>query len=270
MKKFFITLIIIVVLAGTGFMFGWVQFAVPPGQYGVIRSKTHGIDTELVRSGEFRWVWYKLIPTNVKIAVFSIEQKKYPLNFNSSLPSGDVYASFAGLSNADFSWNLQGEINYSINPDMLISLAQRSGLGNQDDLNAYLQKVGLDIETLILRYLSSSGTDNEKIELIMSGNPDPDLEMEVKTMFPEIQDFSLSIHSAKYPDFLLYRVLRRLYEEFLSTQREVISNSFAVRAQEHIRAQIRFEELERYGDLLTRFPVLLEYIALENDITRKE
>jgi len=247
-------------------MFGWVQFAVPPGQYGVIHSKTHGIDTELVRSGEFRWVWYKLIPTNVKIAVFNLEQKSYPLNFYSSLPSGDVYSSFAGLTTADFSWDLQGEIHFSINPQMLIPLVQRHNLSNQDDLDAYLAKSAQDIEVLMLRVLSSSGTDSERLENLMSGNSDPELELEIRSKFPEIQDLSLSIYAARYPDFLLYRILRDLYEDFLARQRDVISNTFALRAEEHIRAQIRFEELERYGGLLTRYPILLEYIALESEI----
>ncbi|MCL2230349.1 MAG: hypothetical protein FWC01_04585 [Treponema sp.] len=270
MKKFFITLLILLIIAGTGFALGWVQFAVPPGQFGVIHSKTHGIDAELVRSGEFRWVWYKLIPTNVKIAIFNLEQKKFPLNFKSSLPSGSVYASFAGLANADFTWDLNGEINFTVNPEMLVFLSQTQSLTNQEELESYLEKTAREIEVMILRVLSSSGTDSERLENLMSGNPDPDMEREVKTRFPEILEFSISIHNAKYPDFLLYRVLRRLYEDFLSSQREVIANSFAARAEEHIRAQLRFEELERYGDLLTRFPVLLEYIALENDIARNE
>jgi len=265
MKKFLITLIILLVLCGTGFMFGWVQFSVPPGQYGVIHSKTHGVDPRLVSPGEFRWVWYKLIPTNVKIAIFNLEHNKFSINFNSSLPSGDTYASFAGLTNADFSWNLRGEISFTVNPQMLVTLSERHNIFNQDELNAYLSTVAQEIEVLLLRELSSSQTESERLERLMSGNPDTTLEQEIKNKYPEIQDFAIAIHSAKYPDFLLYRVLRLLYEEFLARQREVISTTFARRAATHIETQLRFEELERYGDLLTRYPILLDYLALEKN-----
>jgi hypothetical protein len=263
MKKFFITLLILVILAGIAFMFGWAQFSVPPGKYGVINSKTHGIDLKPVHSGEFRWIWYKLIPTNVKIAVFSLEHNNYPVNFNSSLPSGEIYASFIGLTNTDFSWNLNGELGFRLDPEMLTSVVIQNNISNQGDLDEYLQFVTQNIQILLLRLLSSQGTDSVRLEQLMSGNPDADLLREIRENFPEICDFSIKIQSAKYPDFVLYRQLRLIYEEFLSSQREYAMSSFGKRAENYIEAQLRFEELERYGDLLTRYPILLEYLAME-------
>jgi hypothetical protein len=263
MKKFFITLFVLIILAGIVFMFGWAQFSVPPGKYGVISSKTHGIDLKPVRSGEFRWIWYKLIPTNVKIAVFSLDHINYPVDFNSSLPSGETYAYLIGLTNTDFSWNLKGELGFRLDPQALAFVVIQNNISNQDDMDVYLQSVGQNIQLLLLRLLSSQGTDSSRLEQLMSGNPDAELEREIRENFPEICDFSIKIQSAKYPDFVLYRQLRLIYEEFLSSQREYAMSSFGKRAESHIEAQFRFEELERYGDLLTRYPILLEYLAME-------
>ncbi|MCL2277418.1 MAG: hypothetical protein FWC21_05910 [Treponema sp.] len=268
MKKFLITLLILIVISGVIFFFGWVQFAVPPGQYGVLSSKTHGIDPHLVRSGEFRWVWYRLLPTNVKIAVFKLEQTRFPINYSGALPSGDTYTSFVGITNADFSWNLQGEIVLKLNPEELVSLATQRNLGDQEDLDEHTRVIAMDIELTILRELSSGDTDSGRIENIMSGNTDAKIERMIKTRYPEIDEFSLIVHNAKFPNFILYSQIRLMYEEFLSSQREFISSSFGRRAETHIENQIRFEELERYGDLLTRFPVLLEYLLLEDSINR--
>jgi len=263
MKKFFITLIILIIVAGTAFMFGWAQFSVPPGKYGVIYSKTHGIDKKPVQSGEFRWIWYKLIPTNVKISVFSLDYNKYPIVFNSSLPSGETYANFIGLANADFSWNLKGELSFRLYPEMLIPIVSQNNIISQEDLDAYLQSVAQNIENLLLRLLSSQGTDSTELEKLMSGTPDSDLEIEIKESFPEICDFAIKIQSAKYPDFILYKQLRLIYEGYLSSQREYAISSFGKRAENHMESQIRFEELEKYGDLLTKYPILLEYLAME-------
>ncbi|GBU28441.1 hypothetical protein R84B8_02000 [Treponema sp. R8-4-B8] len=270
MKKFFITLIILIIIAGTAFMFGWAQFSVPPGKYGVIYSKTHGIDQKTVQSGEFRWIWYKLIPTNVKISIFNLDHNRYPVNFNSSLPSGDTYAAFIGLANTDFSWNLTGELSFKLDPQMLIPVVSKNNIIDQNDLDAYLQSVAQNIEVLLLRLLSSQGTDSVRLEQLMSGISDAELEREIKGNFPEICDFSFEIKSAKYPDFVLYRQLRLIYEGYLSSQREYAISSFGKRAESHMETQLRFEELEHYGELLTKYPILLEYLAMEKGEYKKQ
>jgi len=251
-------------------MFGWAQFSVPPGKFGVISSKTHGIDPKPVRSGEFRWVWYKLIPTNVKISVFNLDYNEYPINFNSSLPSGEIYANFIGLSNADFSWKLNGELGFRLDADMLIPVVTQNNLSTQEDLDAYLRSSAQNIENLLLRLLSSQGTDSTRLEHLMSGNPDADLEREIKENFPEICDFSIKIQSAKYPDFVLYRQLRLIYENYLASQRDYVVSSFGKRAENFLESQLRLEELEKYGELLTKYPILLDYMALEKGESKKQ
>ncbi len=265
MKKFFFTLVILLILGGAGFFFGWAQFAVPPGSYGVITSKTHGVDASLVRPGEFRWIWYKLIPTNVKTTVFRLEPANFNMDFNSFLPSGDTYASFSDID-ADFSWELRAIISFSINPDSLVSVVSRSNLKDQAALDAYIKNISQNIEVLILNAFTSLEENTSRLENLLSGKQDQELALEITNRFPEIQDFTLNVQSAKFPDFELYEQVRLLYRDFLAKQREIVSSGFAEKAESHIAAQLRLDELEHYGDLLTRFPVLLDYLKLESGI----
>jgi len=202
----------------------------------------------------------------VNIAVFNLEYTKFHMRFNSSLPSGNTYASFAGLSNADFSWDLNGEIAFSIKPDSLVHLATMHSLSKQDDLIALMKRISKDIEVIILRSLStiSSDDDSTRIERIMTGNGDALMEREIKSAFPEIDDFTFTVQSVKFPDFILYRQLRLLYEEFLKSQRDYVTSSFAKTAETHIHIQLRLGELEQYGELLTKYPILLEYLQMES------
>jgi len=262
MKKFLITLLILLIIGGTVFFFGWAQLSVPPGSYGIIISKTHGVDPAPVKSGEFRWVWYKLLPTNVKIPVFNLRPERFPIEFNSSLPSGDVYSSFAGLG-ADFSWNLKATISFSIDPEKLVQVVSQHNITDQQTLDAHINEVAQGIEVLILRLLSSGEIDASRLERILSGRPDEEMGREISRLFPEIHDFSLTIQSARFPDFVLYTQVRLIYEEFLAKQREYITAAFGRTAESHIESQFRFDELERYGELLTRYPVLLEYLIME-------
>ena len=262
MKKFFFTFFLLLVIGGVVFLLGWAQYKVPPGSYGIITSKTHGIDPKPVKSGEFRWIWYKLIPSNVEIAVFRLDPFKYDINFNSSLPSGDIYAAFAGLT-VNFSWELKASFSFKINPDELFNIVTAYNIKDQTALDAYLLGKAQSIENLIMRTFSSSETDNVRLENIMSGKKDDELEKEIAVLYPEIQDFTINVQSAKYPDFLLYREIRILYEDYLKKQREIVTAGFGKKAENHFNMQLHFEELERYGELLTKFPVLLEYLALE-------
>jgi len=263
MKKFFFTLFLLLAIGFTVFMFGWAQYSVPPGSYGVIYSKTHGVDPKPVKSGEFRWIWYKLIPTNVEIAVFRLEPVNFNINFNSTLPSGDIYASFAGIG-AKFSWELNAVVSFSINPDKLVSVVSAHNLKDQGEMDAYIKDITDGIENYILRVFSSVEADNTRLENLMAGNKDNELERAIAGLYPEIQDFSLTVHSAVYPDFVLYKEVRLLYEDYLQKQRELVSSGFGKRAESQIASRLHLEELEKYGELLTKYPILLNYIELEN------
>jgi hypothetical protein len=201
----------------------------------VISSKTHGVDPAPV---------------------------KFDLNFNNTLPSGDSYAAFAGLG-ANFSWELKAQVSFGINPDRLVSVVSARNLKDQAAYESYLLDIALGIENLIIRTFSSVETDSARLENIMAGQRDSALEREISVIYPEIQNFSLTVQSAKFPDFVLYREVRLLYEDYLKKQREIVTAGFGRRAENHIASQFHFEELERYGELLTKFPVLLEYLALE-------
>ena len=262
MKKFFITLIILLALGGTAFFFGWANFFVPPGSYGIITSKTHGLETELVQSGKFRWIWYNLIPTNAKIAIFSLDPVKYPIEYNSSLPSGSIYALFAGLGASDFSWELEGEISFSIKSESLIDIVSKNNIIDQDGLNKYIDETASGIKLTILNIFSND-MDSEMLENILSCGENSYLKQEVNSRFPQIKNFSFVIKTAKFPDFVLYRHVRLLYEDFLTQQREFVSNSLGRRAESHIESHLVFLDLERYGELLTKYPVLLEYLTLQ-------
>jgi hypothetical protein len=266
MKKFFLTLLFLLIIGGVVFFFGWAQFSVPPGSYGVIISKTYGVDPEPVHSGEFRWVWYKLIPTNVKIPVFNLKTERFPIEFNSSLPSGEVYSSFVGLG-GDFSWNLSAVISFSLDPEKLVQVVSQNNIADQQALDEYLHGIAQGIEVIIIRLLSSGEIDTYRLERILSGNQDREMEKEITGHFPEIRDFSFAIQSARFPDFILYTQVRLIYEEFLAKQREYVTTAFGRRAESHIESQLRFDELERYGELLTRYPILLEYLSMERDNT---
>jgi hypothetical protein len=262
MKRFFTLVFVLIILGGTGFFFGWAQLSVPPGAYGVMRSKTHGVDPGIIREGEFRWVWYKLIPTNVKTAVFSLNKVSRAIRSSGSLPSGGVYASLAGLQ-ADFSWEISGQFSFSIKSETLPSLAASENIGSDEDLRSYENTLADRIEAHILDFLVSCSEDSGSMESLLVSGSVPGLTESVNRAFPETEGFSCLVRSTRYPDYALYRSLRSLYEDYLKQQELSFRNILSGEAESRALSRQRMDELSKYGELLTRYPILLQYLALE-------
>jgi hypothetical protein len=229
-----------------------------------MRSKTHGIDGRLIREGEFRWVWYKLIPTNVTIQTFSLDSISRSLETRGVLPSGDTYVSLAGLE-GDFSYELSALFSFSLKPDSLISLMAEQNITNQADLDAFEEIFADSLEAFIIRQLQNYAEEEKNAGEIFSSGRLSQLEDDVGKAFPTIDGFSCTIQMAHFPDFALYDSVRSLYEDYLARQREYLHTDLTQAAEIRLRSQLRFDELAKYGELLTKYPVLLQYLAIEKD-----
>jgi len=261
MKKFFKTLLVLAIIAGLALFFGWAQLGIPPDGYGVIRTKTHGLYPRLVRPGEFLWIWYKLIPTNSKTTVLRLNPVNHSFTAENTLPSGKIYSSFAGIK-GDFSWRINGAVSFNINPDAVIPLFSANVISSQEDLTGYEKDIAEQIEEIILRYAGNEEFSKEFETLITDGE-NPWFEREIIRQIPTLNNISLRVRSAKFPDFELYRQAKLLFDNYMTVQNEFVLGDLRERAKSRIDALFRFDELELYGTLLTEYPVLLDYLALE-------
>jgi hypothetical protein len=270
MKRFIAVLIVLGLLGGGVFFAGWVQLTVPPGSYGVIHSKTHGVDPTPVQEGKFRWIWYKIIPTNVRIDIYTLAPVTRSLQSSGTLPSGEVYAALAGM-NSDFSWNIEGDFSFVLQADALPGLVVQEHLPTQQDLDTYLGTLGERIEAFILRRLEEVyAGEEEKMESLLLKGSLPDLDKDVAGAFPEIGNFSCLLKTLRIPDFVQYHSLRSLYENYLASQQKILEETTDQEARERILSRLRMDELTTYGELLTKYPVLLRYLALEKGIVMED
>ena len=267
MKKFLFFLLFLVLLGGAGFYFGWAHLKVPPGSYGVMRSKTHGLDPRIIRDGEFRWIWYKLIPTNVKISVYTLEQVKRSIRSSGILSSGQIYASLAGLE-ADFSWEISGELGFSLKPEILPELTARESISDDADLRRAEERLAERVETFVLQRLKgyTDGDNEKKMETISLTGSLPELNSEILAAFPEIENLTCTIRVVRYPDYALYESVKGLYREYITRQKSIISNDITKDAGKRVDMNLRMDELARYGELLAKYPILLRYLAIEKGL----
>jgi hypothetical protein len=256
-------LFFIIILGAGVFFLGWVQLTVPPGSYGIMRSKTHGVDPELIREGQFRWVWYKLIPTNVVINSYFLKRINVSLQFEGNLPSAAVYTSLSGLT-ADFSYKLSGFLSCSLKPDTLPSIIVTQNINNDDDLRVYENSLAEEIRNFAIQRLGSYAEEEDMAEELGGFESTNRLQNDIAKAFPNVENLSCSIHAVHFPDISLYHSMQALSADYLERQRYLLQPEINAQADKHLSSLLRFDELTRYGELLTKYPVLLQYLAIEN------
>jgi len=270
MKKFLVVLLLLIIIGGAGFFFGWAQLTVPPGSYGVMYSKTHGLETKVIRAGEFRWYWYKLIPTNVKISVYSLDPVSYSFSNSGSLSSGDVYASIAGLK-TDFSWEISGKVNFSLNPDYLPEFTSSQNINDDTGLKNAEESLAERIGSFAVQRLKSytDSEDGSKMEALALTGSLPELNDAIAAAFPETIQVNCVIQVIRSPDYALYQSVKQLYKEYLAHQTTILTPDVVRESERNIFLRSRMDELTSYGELLTKYPVLLQYLALEKDLPKE-
>ena len=264
MKKI-ITLIILLGAAGAVLYLGWVQASVPAGSYGVLRSKLYGTEPELIKDGKFRWIWYKLIPNNVTIAVFTIKENTIPFDFSGVLPSGETYAVMAGVK-ADFSYSFSGSLTYRIKAESLPALSERENILSQAELDAYVSRLSKEIENFTIALLWTYGENEDILREAGETGSVKELEKALVSNFSDMEILGSTVKTIRFPDFVLYNEMRQLYRDYLTAQSVDLQISIGKMAAENIENRRRIDELTGYGELLTKYPVLLQYLALEKGI----
>ena len=266
MRKFLFFLLFLLIIGGALFFFGWPQLTIPPGSYGVMQSKTHGLENRVIQDGDFRWTWYKLIPTNVKISVFTLDPVRRSIRSSGSLSSGQVYTALAGLD-ADFSWDISGDLSFSLRPEYLPALIGRENISDNAGLRDAEERLAQRIENFVLGRLNAYANegDEKRIEAITLTGSLPELNNEIRSAFPEIENLSCVIRVSRYPDYALYQSVKTLYREYLASQNAVLNPDITREASKRIEMRMRMDELTQYGELLTRYPILLQYMAMEKD-----
>ena len=263
MKKFLVTFFILLVIAGLGFFFGWAQMGIPPDSFGVIVSKSHGVHSNLIKPGEFNWIWYKLIPTNAKTVALRLADVSRDFSVKSVLPSGRIYSGLVGID-TDFSWEIDAAFSFRLLSDAIVPLVAVNTIGSQEELSRYENDLAGQIKELILRRMNSSEEFVSQLEILLKEGTSPLLEREIDGQFPQITGFSIVIKSVKIPDFAMYRAAKGLYEDYIAKQREYIAIDLMEKARNQMEIYSRLGELELYGALLSKYPVLLDYLSLEN------
>jgi hypothetical protein len=264
MKKLAIILVILLLLAGAGYIVGWLSFRLAPDQVGVVETKSNSVLPQLVHRGNLRWYWQALVPSNVKLHKFLISPRSIQLDFEGTLPSAPVYASMLDPK-PDFKYGIQAVLRYSLDEERLISLFKQQSL-RPEEIDGYYQTLEAEMTIAIMEEAFDLAKDPETINdnFIKTLNESIDLQ----SSYP-IKVLSFSIQKVDLPDISLYGLAKEMYESSTRARTEAVIAQLVQSASQEAEELLELEILRRLGTVITETPVLLELIKIDPSLISK-
>ncbi|HUW68987.1 MAG TPA: hypothetical protein VMX33_02035 [bacterium] len=255
MRRFAVTLILLVVLGGAIFMIGWLPVRIKPGSYAVIVTKTGGVDPAVMAPGSFRWSAAAFLPTNMRLIAFAPASAERHVELSGELPSAAAYSAFMA-GEPDFSYAITLRLIASPKPAALPELFSRWGIADDAALSAWLD-AELDLAATELRGAVSGA----------AGGPTsidgPSLVALVSSRRPLLDVRDVEVLSSRVPDMDLYNDARRLYASYIERFRASVEPALAAASSKSATEQVQIDVLKRYGELLERYPALVDYLSIQ-------
>ncbi len=260
-SSFLITILLLLIAGSVLFYFGWVQIKLPEKTYAVFFSKTSGYDKKVIRPGKFSWKIEKILPTNSKLIRIKIENQQSTLSFSGSLPSGDLYSSILP-NKPDFSYKIQYSFSYSITPEHLPSLISDRLLDPDNLENWYKSiesKINSDIKKICLDFIE------ENSSLFLNGfiNLENKITDNISRKYNFLSINSFTMNLFNFPDLQLYQKARGIYIQIIEKKKETEIASEKLAIELKINLDTELEILSKYGEILSKYPILIEYFALK-------
>ncbi|OQX29281.1 MAG: hypothetical protein B0D92_04575 [Spirochaeta sp. LUC14_002_19_P3] len=252
----FLSFLILLTAAGAAFYFGWIQFRLEQGEYGVIYTKTRGWENKAVSSGQFTWRLEALLPTNLTLHKFKLTPQSLEIHKTGMLPSGRMYGSLVG-EEGNFGWEINLEIDYRILPDALPKLlANGTGIEGLDELKTTFKARAESAAASLL---------NEGVNYVNVAQAEDALKSRLRGIDANIEIISISVTNWRYPDIDLYNQAKTLAQENIRLRQTVMADLEAARMRRKDTEDSNLELLTRYGKLFSAYPILLDFFALEGN-----
>lgn len=256
-----LSLLLFLGAAGTLFWFGWVQFDLPQNTYAVMFSKTSGYDSSVLIPGRFTWKWQRILPTNSKLIKFTVETQSVNLDFQGSLPSGDLYETLLP-EKPDFSYHLSFLLSYRLKEEMLPQLLENGDIDN-NNLKGFYSVAESKLINTLKKETDDFFMQNLSIDKSSYGELEKALLDEISRRFNYLEIRSFSIKYINYPDLELYNNAKDLFSQVLERRKatEIATEQWAIESKVNLDTKI--DILKKYGELLTQYPILVDYFALD-------
>lgn len=262
MSRVFALIVFLAAVAASLFLLGWVNLAVPQGKTAVIHTRTNGYLPSPVGDADgFVWRWQRLLPFNMTIYLFDDVFQTKSFNLEGALPQGDLFYRSAPAGTPPFNYQAQGSVSFKASSGALLQFMKDGSL-NPDDTEAFYNAQMVKINNSLAIALAEAA-EMERPSLAQNAVTADTVLNKLRGAFPDFEFDSLTFNTLSLPDFDVYQTAKNA---FLSRSIAAAEAQKAVYlAAETVAAEQkrRLELLESYGEVLTKYPILVEYFSVD-------
>ena len=264
-RKLIIITLIVLACAAAVFFFGWTQFFVPAGKYGVMLSKSGGYYPQAIMPGNFTWRWERLVPTNAQILVFDLTPRQVNYMADGTLPSADRYAKVLNTKD-DFSWSFGMDTLVTLKPGQLVSIVEKNTIQTQEALEAYIDShIRAVLQTIMYRYVSELIDNPYEYQQVKTDYHALSEKIKDELTKATGQDFSVeavTLTKLTIPDIHTYKIAEQAYNTYEQQREMLLAETAAKEAQYSASEQFQIDRLTKWGDFLAKYPHIIELIAV--------
>ena len=264
-RKLIIVTLIVLACAAAVFFFGWTQFSVPAGKYGVMLSKSGGYYPQAIMPGNFTWRWERIVPTNAQILVFDLTPRQVNYMADGTLPSADRYAKVLNTKD-DFSWSFGMDALVTLKPGQLVSIVEKNTIQTQEALESYIDShIQAMLQTIMYRYVSELIDNPYEYQQIKTDYHILSEKIKGELAKTAGQDFSVeavTLTKLTIPDIHTYKIAEQAYNTYEQQREMLLAETAAKEAQYSASEQFQIDRLTKWGDFLAKYPHIIELIAV--------
>ena len=164
----------------------------------------------------------------------------------------------------DFSFSVKYAATYKIKEDSLYSMATSGALGDSG-LDQFYASVKDQIQN------SAASLLGEEMSKAMEGSTFSQKALEeavrarISSQMADVDIISFETVEAKFPDIELYKAAKAKYMENMAKKQEIAAQHEKETTDFNTKIDQRIELLKKYGELLTQYPILIEYFKTKNE-----
>jgi len=265
MKKIIGFIIFLILLALAGYWFGKIE--VKPGQVVVVHSQISGTLDKTFQSDDFKWAWQNIIPNDVTTYNFPLGVQMVKKEFSFYLPQGKVPT----LKNEKlFKIVFSLKIKYNLEPKNALKLVS-SNVTNISILNNNAFSLLSSIINNDLTFESFKSFRRNQIPNVLQAIKEISNKKIITASKKYFAEYEIGFISAavlieKIPDLSKYGDFRKRINDLTKQQFILLQNNLKTQIVLQNRAQdtqAYLAKLDKLGVLFNKYPLLLQYIAIE-------
>ena len=264
-RKLIIVTLIVLACAAAVFFFGWTQFSVPAGKYGVMLSKSGGYYPQAIMPGNFTWRWELIVPTNAQILVFDLTPRQVNYTADGLLPSADLYSKVLNTKE-NFSWGFGMDALVTLKPEKLVPIVEKNTVQTQEALEAYIDShIQAMLQTIMYRYVSELIDNPYEYQQVKTDYHALSEKIKGELAKTAGQDFSVeavTLTKLTIPDIHTYKIAEQAYNTYEQQREMLLAETAAKEAQYSASEQFQIDRLTKWGDFLAKYPHIIELIAV--------